>query len=155
MRYHLSLHVNDLDRSIAFYSKVFAAQPQKRTAGYAKFDLHQPPINLSLLSAKDRPATRVSHMGVEVDSAQSLESWRERLEGVGIVTSEEKNSTCCFARQDKLWFSDPDGNPWEIFVVYEQLPVPENAQGCGAGSGKAKIENSGAESAGNPPVGCC
>ena len=147
MRYHLSLHVKDLDESIALYSIVFATPPQKRTSGYAKFDLWQPPINLSLLTAKDRPPTRVSHMGVEVDSAESLESFRERLEGKGITTTDEKNSTCCFARQDKVWFSDPDGNPWEIFVVYEQLPIPENAQGCGAGSGEENIENSGA--------GCC
>ena len=78
MRYHLSLHVNDLDRSIAFYSKVFAAQPQKRTVGYAKFDLHQPPINLSLLTARDRPATRVGHMGVEVDIAANTSTASRR-----------------------------------------------------------------------------
>lgn len=149
MRYHLSLHVQDLAASVAFFSRVFSAAPQKQSEGYAKFDLYDPPINLALLAAGEKPVTRVSHMGVEVDSPEALNQWRERLDKVGITTTEEQNSTCCFARQDKLWFSDPDGNPWEIFTVYEQLPVPEGAKGCGVAAAATPADEKSA------PTACC
>ncbi len=151
MRYHLSLNVKDLDASVEFFGKVFAATPQKRAEGYAKFDLQAPPINLSLISGEGLAPTRVSHMGVEVADNGALEDWRRRLAEQGILTREEKDSTCCYARQDKLWFADPDGNPWEIFTVHEQLPVPEGARGCNPDAGT----DEGAEAASPDQQPCC
>ncbi len=121
MRPHLSLNVRDVSRSIHFYTRVFGKEPQKQTSDYAKFDLQSPPLNFSLQSKE--PLSQVSHLGIEVESLEEFDKWQKHLEKTSIVTTPELNTNCCYARQDKLWFEDPDGNPWEIFYVHEQLPV--------------------------------
>lgn len=131
MRPHLSLDVRDVPRSVAFYEKVFGVRPQKQTADYAKFDLHEPALNFSLMSSTGR-VSEVNHLGIEVADAEAVAAWEQRLRAHGIVDSVQENVTCCFARQDKVWFTDPDGNSWEVFTVHEQLPVegPLAATGC-------------------------
>jgi catechol 2,3-dioxygenase-like lactoylglutathione lyase family enzyme len=121
MRPHISLDVRDLEASVEFYRAFFSTEPQKQSADYAKFDLSTPPLNLSMMSS---PAARraVNHFGIEVDSAASVAEWQRRLEEKGLVQKVEQNVECCYARQDKVWVMDPDGNKWEIFVVLEQLP---------------------------------
>jgi len=133
MRSHLALKVRDVPRSVAFYERVFGEAPQKQTATYAKFDLEQPALNFALVQS-DTPS-RVSHLGIEAASGSEFAALRERLAAAGIETRAEEGSRCCYALQDKLWFRDPDGNPWEVFQVHEQLPVPgpdapEQAAGC-------------------------
>lgn len=129
MRPHLALNVTEVSRSVAFYERVFGVGPQKKTDGYAKFDL--PLLNFTLQSAGSGGPSRVSHLGIEVDSIDEVKRWQERLASQGIATRSEENTSCCYARQDKVWFQDPDGNAWEIFVVHEQLPVPEKeASSC-------------------------
>ncbi|MDX1412287.1 MAG: hypothetical protein R3351_09030, partial [Nitrospirales bacterium] len=90
-----------------------------------------PPLNFSLISA---PAdiSRVNHLGLEVDSSTELTVWEQRLQELGLVSRSEMDVDCCFARQNKVWFTDPDGNQWEVFIVLEQLPVtmPLNETGC-------------------------
>lgn len=131
MKTHISLNVRDVQTSIGFYQKVFGVAPQKQAGGYAKFDLTTPPLNFSLISA---PAdiSRVNHLGLEVVSDNELASWERRLQHYGIVDRVEHNIQCCFARQNKVWFTDPDGNHWEVFTVLEQLPVtmPLSETGC-------------------------
>jgi catechol 2,3-dioxygenase-like lactoylglutathione lyase family enzyme len=122
MRGHLSLQVRDVSRSVDFYRRVFAAEPQKQTARYAKFDLAEPSLNFALVGGGE--PSRVSHLGIEAASAEEFAALRARLAGAGILVREEAGSRCCYALQDKLWFSDPDGNAWEVFQVHEQLPVP-------------------------------
>jgi catechol 2,3-dioxygenase-like lactoylglutathione lyase family enzyme len=122
MRPHISLDVRNLPRSVAFYAKVFGLAPQKQTADYAKFDLAVPALNLSVMSSTGRISS-VNHFGIEVDSTEEIRSWKHRLQEQGILERVEENEVCCFARQDKLWFTDPDGNAWEIFTVHEQLAV--------------------------------
>ena len=122
MRPHLSLDVRNVPASVAFYQKVFGVPPQKQTQDYAKFDLTKPALNLSLLSASGRISS-VDHLGIEVESVDEIAAWKEHLQAQGILERVEENTACCFARQDKLWFSDPDGNAWEVFTVHEQLPV--------------------------------
>jgi catechol 2,3-dioxygenase-like lactoylglutathione lyase family enzyme len=122
MRPHLSLDVRNVPASVAFYQKVFGVAPQKQTQDYAKFDLIEPPLNFSLVSSTGRLST-VDHLGIEVEFIEELAVWKEHLQAHGILERLEENTSCCFARQDKLWFSDPDGNAWEIFTVHEQLPV--------------------------------
>ena len=122
MRPHLSLDVHDVSASAAFYQKVFRAVPQKQTTDYAKFDLTEPALNFSLVSTAGS-VSRVNHLGIEVQSAGEIAVWKQRLQEAGILEKVEDNIACCFARQDKLWFTDPDGNAWEVFTVHQQLPV--------------------------------
>jgi catechol 2,3-dioxygenase-like lactoylglutathione lyase family enzyme len=116
------LDVHDVPASVAFYQKVFKVPPQKQATDYAKFDLTRPALNLSLVSSTGRISS-VDHLGIEVESVEEIATWKAHLQAEGILDRVEENTACCFARQDKLWFSDPDGNAWEIFTVHEQLPV--------------------------------
>jgi len=120
MRPHLSLDVRDVSKSVAFYKKVFGVAPQKQVTDYAKFDLTIPALNFSLVSSTGEVST-VDHLGIEVETVEEIAEWKVRLQREGILERVEENLACCFARQDKLWFTDPDGNAWEIFTVHEQL----------------------------------
>ena len=122
MRPHLSLDVRNVPAWVEFYQKVFSVAPQKQTADYAKFDLTAPALNLSLVSTSGRVSV-VNHLGIEVESADDIARWKQLLLELGILEKVEEGIECCFARQDKLWFTDPDGNPWEVFTVHEQLAV--------------------------------
>jgi len=127
MRAHLSIDVENVKKSVDFYEKIFGLMPQKKSDNYAKFDLQKPSLNFSMQSREGHPASRVNHLGIEVDSPTELAQWQERLQALGLVNRVETQTSCCFARQDKLWFEDPDGNSWEVFYVYEQLPVHASA----------------------------
>lgn len=137
MRPHLSLDVRNVPASVEFYKKIFGVPPQKQTSDYAKFDLSRPTLNLSLVSSTGR-VSAVNHLGIEVESVTEVAAWKERLEREGVIDRVEENIACCFARQDKVWFSDPDGNAWEVFMIHEQLSVtgPVSSTGCCAPSGK-------------------
>ena len=141
MRPHISLDVRNVSQSVAFYEKVFGVEPQKETADYAKFDLHEPAVNFSLV-ASTRKASSVDHLGIEVDSIEDVAAWKVRLQEQGILEKVEENIACCFARQDKLWFTDPDGNAWEVFTVHEQLAVTGTLKntGCCVPKGKSASE---------------
>jgi len=130
MRTHISLNVKDVAESVAFYEKIFGVNPQKQNSTYAKFDLTEPPLNLAMQSGAGA-ISRVSHFGIEVDSTDHMLRWQTRLTEQGLVKLVESDTKCCFARQDKVWFSDPDGNAWEVFYVREQLPVVEAPACCG------------------------
>lgn len=119
MRPHISLDVRDVSKSVAFYEKVFGVKPQKQVVDYAKFDLKTPALNFSLVSSTGA-VSAVDHLRIEVEE---IAEWKARLQHEGILERVEDNIACCFARQDKLWFADPDGNAWEIFTVHEQLEV--------------------------------
>ena len=131
MRPHLSLDVRNVPVSVEFYQKIFRIEPQKQTSDYAKFDLSSPALNLSLVSSTGRVSV-VNHLGIEVESLEEIAAWKERLQQAGVIDKVEENVACCFARQDKVWFTDPDGNAWEVFTVHEQLPVngPIASTGC-------------------------
>jgi catechol 2,3-dioxygenase-like lactoylglutathione lyase family enzyme len=129
MRAHVSINVKDVEKSVEFYEKVFGVKPQKQTTDYAKFDLKKPALNFSMNSHAGSPISRVSHFGIEVDSPLDLQAFLHRLRSEGIAAEEEKQTSCCYARQDKAWFNDPDGNAWEVFHVYEQLPVHPSSVG--------------------------
>jgi catechol 2,3-dioxygenase-like lactoylglutathione lyase family enzyme len=122
MRPHLSLDVRNVPASVSFYQKVFMVAPQKATSDYAKFDLTRPALNLSLVSTTGT-VSAVNHLGIEVETIDEIATWKAHLQEQGILDRVEDNIACCFARQDKLWFTDPDGNAWEVFTVHEQLAV--------------------------------
>lgn len=141
MRPHISLDVRNVLASVEFYQKVFGVVPQKQTTDYAKFDLMEPSLNLSLLSTSGRVSV-VNHLGIEVESADDIARWKQQLVEQGILEKIEEGIECCFARQDKLWFTDPDGNPWEVFTVHEQLAVTGTLKntGCCVPKGKGASE---------------
>lgn len=122
MRPHISLDVREVAKSVAFYEKVFGMKPQKQVDDYAKFDVKTPAMNFSLVSST-KDVSVVNHLGIEVDTVEEIAKWKAHLQHQGILERVEDNIACCFARQDKLWFTDPDGNAWEIFTVHEQLAV--------------------------------
>src|SRR6476646_3122756 len=112
--FHVSLDVPDLERAVAFYGELFGQQPAKRKPGYAKFELADPPVALALQHAK-RPA--LSHLGIRVGATDHVEAAGTRLRRSGLVTLDERDTACCYARQDKVWVADPAGNRWEIYTV--------------------------------------
>ena len=112
--FHLSLDVPDLDRAVAFYEQLFGQAPAKRKPGYAKFELADPPVALALQQA-GRPA--LSHLGIRVGAAEQVEAAGVRLRQSGLVTLDERDTACCYARQDKVWVADPAGNRWEVYTV--------------------------------------
>jgi catechol 2,3-dioxygenase-like lactoylglutathione lyase family enzyme len=130
MRPHISLDVRNVPVSVEFYQKVFRIAPQKQTSDYAKFDLAAPALNFSLVALTGRISS-VDHLGIEVDSVEEIAVWKRQLQEQGILEKVEENQACCFARQDKLWFTDPDGNAWEVFVVHEQLAVEGSLSNSG------------------------
>src|SRR3954469_4497173 len=115
-RVQLALNVDDLAGSIAFYSKLFNAEPAKVKPGYANFAIAEPPLKLVLIENPGQGGS-VNHLGVEVASSEDVHSEIARLSGEGLFTAEEIGQTCCFATQDKVWVSGPAGERWEVYTV--------------------------------------
>ncbi|MCB1021829.1 MAG: VOC family protein [Acidobacteria bacterium] len=119
-RIHIALETSTLDEAIAFYRTMFAQEPVKVKPGYAKFEVADPPVNLSLNAAAQAHATSgASHFGVQVKSTDAVHEAKQRFETAGYGIETEEHVTCCWAVQDKVWVRDPDGNAWEIFVVLD------------------------------------
>jgi catechol 2,3-dioxygenase-like lactoylglutathione lyase family enzyme len=142
---HVSLNVNNVDRSVEFYRALFGVDPvkhyrdntmvhsvlqddqgmnsQQNRTGYAKFDLQEPALNFVLNELPVRHAfdTPLSHMGLQVADTEAVLAWRARAQEFGLTVRDEMAVSCCYARQDKFWLADPDGNEWEVFTVLEHL----------------------------------
>ncbi|MGQ0842785.1 MAG: ArsI/CadI family heavy metal resistance metalloenzyme [Sporichthyaceae bacterium] len=116
-RVQLALRVSDLEASIAFYSKLFGAEPAKRRPGYANFAIAEPPLKLVLLEGEAGQETVMDHLGVEVESEEQVAAASSRLSESGLVTIEENDTACCYALQDKVWVHGPGNEPWEVYVV--------------------------------------
>jgi len=119
-RFHMSLWVSDLDRSIAFYSEFFDMAPTKVREGYAKFEVARPSLNLALNQKKDSgTGGTLSHFGVQVFDREELVARHAHCKQKSLPVFIEHQTTCCHALQDKFWVSDPDGNDIEVFLVLE------------------------------------
>jgi catechol 2,3-dioxygenase-like lactoylglutathione lyase family enzyme len=116
-RVQLALRVADLDGSVAFYSKLFGAEPAKRRPGYANFAIEEPPLKLVLIEGSAGEPTVMDHLGVEVFSSDDVTAATTRLTDAGLVTLSEDNTECCYALQDKVWVRGPGNEPWEVYVV--------------------------------------
>ncbi|OBI75515.1 ArsI/CadI family heavy metal resistance metalloenzyme [Mycobacterium asiaticum] len=115
-RIQLALNVDDLDAAIVFYSKLFRTEPAKVKPGYANFAVSDPPLKLVLLENPGRGGT-VNHLGVEVGSSEAVHDEIARLTSAGMFTEEEIGTTCCFAKQDKVWVTGPGNERWEVYTV--------------------------------------
>jgi lactoylglutathione lyase len=115
-RVQLALNVNNLDEAVQFYSKLFNTQPAKLKDGYANFAVAEPPLKLVLFENPGMGGT-INHLGVEVESSDTVHTEIARLAGEGLFTEEEMDTTCCFAAQDKVWVTGPAGEKWEVYTV--------------------------------------
>ena len=116
-RLQLALNVDDLDTSIAFYSKLFDTAPAKVKPGYANFAIAEPPLKLVLIENPGQGGS-VNHLGVEVESVATVDAAQLRLAAEGLAAVEEREQTCCYAKQTKFWVQDtPNGEQWEIYTV--------------------------------------
>ena len=143
-RIQLALNVDDLDAAIAFYSKLFGTAPAKVKPGYANFAIVEPALKLVLLENPGQGGT-LNHLGVEVESSETVHSEIARLTDEGLFTEEEIGATCCFATQDKVWVTGPGGERWEVYTV---LADAETFSGTVSGA-------IGIEAVGAGQGGCC
>jgi len=119
LKAHLAINVKDVTRSIDFYQRMLGIDPSKVRTGYAKFDVANPPLNLTLNQVPFDGKGALSHLGIQVASSDDVNAMKSRWQEQGLVPREEMQTTCCYALQDKAWVNDPDGNEWEVFVVLQ------------------------------------
>ena len=116
-RLQLALNVDDLEESVAFYSRLFDTAPAKTKPGYANFAVAEPPLKLVLIENPGRGGS-LNHLGVEVADVETVEAELTRLADAGLVSTEERGTTCCYAKQDKFWVEGaPNGEQWEVYTV--------------------------------------
>jgi catechol 2,3-dioxygenase-like lactoylglutathione lyase family enzyme len=125
-RVQLAINVTDIDEAVAFYSKLFSAEPAKRRPGYANFAIADPPLKLVLLQGDPATSGTLNHLGVEVETTAEVAAATDRLRAQGLETATE-TGTCCYAEQDKVWVRDPDGAPWEVYTVIADAPLAGTA----------------------------
>ena len=137
MRLQLALNVRDIDEAVAYYSKLFEAEPHKRRPGYANFAITQPPLKLALFENPDA-AERLNHLGVELFEPDEMDRQARKLAAAGILHEVEQDTTCCHATQDKLWSKEPQGLGWEWYRITDDAPDPARetlGKTCCAGEG--------------------
>jgi catechol 2,3-dioxygenase-like lactoylglutathione lyase family enzyme len=157
LRPHLALTVSDVERAIPFYEALFGTAPEKVKPGYAKFSVPEPAINFTLTQGRrDDSLGAFNHAGIQVETTDEVLAAKERLVSAGLAAFDELDTTCCYARQDKIWVRDPDGTPWEVFATHEDsdehgdggLAAAEAAgqTSCGCGQSGCACTAKGAES---------
>jgi catechol 2,3-dioxygenase-like lactoylglutathione lyase family enzyme len=116
-RVQLALNVSDLEASVAFYTRLFGTEPAKLRPGYANFAVAEPPLKLVLIEQPGNGGS-LNHLGVEVSDIEAVDAEQARLAGSGLDSVDERDTTCCYARQDKFWVQGaPDGESWEVYTV--------------------------------------
>ena len=120
-RFHVHLHVDDLARSIGFYSKLFAAEPTRVEADYAKWMLDDPAVNFAISTRGTQAG--IDHLGIQTDDPAELAALKARAEAADMALLDEGETTCCYARSEKHWVTDPQGIAWEHFHTLAGIPV--------------------------------
>ena len=129
-RIQLALNVDDIDTAVAFYSRLFDTPPSKRRPGYANFAVAEPPLKLVLIENPGQGGT-LNHLGVEVADTDTVDAAQTRLAAAGLASVDERDVTCCYAKQDKFWVQgSPDGERWEIYTVLADSPTFAAAPGA-------------------------
>jgi catechol 2,3-dioxygenase-like lactoylglutathione lyase family enzyme len=132
LKAHLALNVRSVERSVEFYQKMLGLEPSKRRPGYAKFDVENPPLNLTLNEVGFTERGALSHLGIQLATTEDVLSMRRNWLDAGLDTRDEMDVNCCYALQNKTWVQDPDGNEWEAFVVLEDN-LPTTSACCAPG----------------------
>lgn len=144
MKMHLNLHVRDLDRSVAFYRVLFQADPIKHFGDYALFITDKPGLELALDLAPETAQKHDAHFGIVVDNEADVDAQIARLTEAGFSLDIEREETCCYAVQTKVWATDPDGRRWETYYVLDDVEERDEPVGCCAPDDAVK-----------PAVACC
>lgn len=144
-RFHVHVHVDDLAQSVAFYSKLFASEPARLETDYAKWMLEDPRVNFAISTRGSKAG--LDHLGFQVDDASELAQLKERAESADMALLDEGATTCCYARSEKHWITDPQGIAWEHFHTLGNIPVFSEASKsvaagacCTAAPGASKTE---------------
>lgn len=125
MKVHIALNTPRFDESVRFYRTFLGLEPVKLKPGYAKFDVAEPALNLTLNASQDLGGGALNHLGIQVQSTAAVREAADRLKTEGLATFEEGDVDCCYALQDKVWVTDPNGYRWEVFVVKVGDTKPE------------------------------
>ena len=120
-RFHVHVHVDDLPASIAFYSKLFAAEPARVESDYAKWMLDDPRINFAISNRGGQPG--IDHLGFQTETGDELVELKARAQAADMTLLDEGEAACCYARSDKYWLTDPDGVAWEQFHTLDSIPT--------------------------------
>jgi len=154
-RLQLALNVNDIDQAVDFYSRLLGAEPAKRRPGYANFAVAEPPLKLVLLENPGQGGS-LNHLGVEVESTDLVDSEQRRLAEAGLASVDERDTTCCYARQDKFWVEGaPNGELWEIYTVLADSPTfGAEAAGASTCCGQSPTSQDDSETA-TASAACC
>ena len=156
-RVQLALNVDDLDAAITFYSRLFGAEPAKRKPRYANFAIAEPPLKLVLLENPGQGGS-LNHLGVEVDSSDTVHAEIARLTEAGVFTDEEIGTTCCFATQDKVWVTGPGGERWEVYTVLADSEAFGNSSQHGDATNRGGglcCGGASEDAVGMPTTSCC
>jgi catechol 2,3-dioxygenase-like lactoylglutathione lyase family enzyme len=127
MKMHLNLATRDLDASVAFYSTLLGAAPSKHLNDYALFITEEPGLELALDLDATAHAVTGQHFGIVVETTEAVDAQISRLEQAGFATEIERDETCCYANQTKVWASDPEGRRWETYVVHADTEERDDA----------------------------
>ena len=147
-RFHVHLHVADLGKSIAFYNQLFAAQPARLESDYAKWMLDDPRINFAISTRGHAPG--IDHLGLQTDNAEDLATLQARARAADMALEVEGETTCCYARSEKHWVTDPQGIAWEHFHTLADVPVFSEAPKAGSATAAACCAPAAATSRGKP-----
>lgn len=121
-KFHASLNVSNLKRAVKFYEALFGTRAVKHYEDYAKFELTEPPLVLSLKPKRAHVGGPLNHLGIRLTSLDALEACFDRVSAVGARVGKQDDVQCCYARQTKLWITDPDGILWEVYVLHDDVP---------------------------------
>jgi catechol 2,3-dioxygenase-like lactoylglutathione lyase family enzyme len=138
---HVSLNVRNIEATVRFYEAFFGVPTHKRKPNYANFDLEMPPLKLALQEISDLVTSSptaleappvqtrgaLSHLGILMETKAEVDAVRERLIASGLATFDEGDTVCCYARQDKIWAHDPDGNGWEVYTLLDDQQEEKSA----------------------------
>lgn len=164
-RFHVHLHVDDLSQNITFYSALFGQEPARTEGDYAKWMLQDPPVNFAISTRGSRAG--LDHLGFQVESADELDTLKSQAQKADLAMLDEGETTCCYARSDKYWITDPQGVAWEQFRTLDSIPVfnlpanaPEAASACcspavAAATGSAAAADAACCAPARPPAATC
>ena len=131
-RFHVHVHVDDLARSVAFYSKLFAAEPARLEPDYAKWMLEDPRVNFAISTRGG--ASGVDHLGFQTDDAAELSELKARAQAADMAVLDEGETSCCYAQSEKHWVTDPQGVAWEQFHTLGNIPLFDGEEGASCGT---------------------
>jgi catechol 2,3-dioxygenase-like lactoylglutathione lyase family enzyme len=147
-RFHVHAHVANLADSVAFYSKLFGAEPTRLEADYAKWMLDDPRVNFAISTRGGQPG--VDHLGIQTDDAAELAEMKARAEAADLALLDEGRTSCCYARSEKHWVTDPQGIAWEHFHTLADIPVFGEPRAAAADAAATSACCAGAPAKGKP-----